>query len=58
MHWQTADRRLLKRINTLLDACLRDEFTPWPRRAATAPTTNRGPVSRPACPRPSSATTA
>ncbi|AFA72159.1 addiction module toxin, Txe/YoeB family [Gordonia polyisoprenivorans VH2] len=27
VHWQTADRRLLKRINTLLDACLRDAFT-------------------------------
>ncbi|MFM9376544.1 Txe/YoeB family addiction module toxin [Gordonia sp. VNK21] len=25
-HWQTADRRTLKRINTLIDACLRDPF--------------------------------
>ncbi|ALG86022.1 Txe/YoeB family addiction module toxin [Gordonia phthalatica] len=25
-HWQTADRRILKRINTLIDACLRDPF--------------------------------
>ncbi|EMQ97370.1 Txe/YoeB family addiction module toxin [Paeniglutamicibacter gangotriensis] len=25
-HWQTADRRILKRINTLLDACLRNPF--------------------------------
>ena len=24
VHWQTADRRTLKRINTLIDACLRD----------------------------------
>lgn len=27
VHWQAADRRLLKRIHTLLDACLRDAFT-------------------------------
>lgn len=26
VHWQTADRRVLKRINALLDACLRDPF--------------------------------
>lgn len=25
-YWQTADRRILKRINTLLDASLRDPF--------------------------------
>lgn len=25
-HWQMADRRTLKRINTLIDACLRDPF--------------------------------
>lgn len=25
-HWQAADRKVLKRINTLLDACLRDPF--------------------------------
>lgn len=25
-HWQQADRRVLKRINTLFDACLRDPF--------------------------------
>lgn len=25
-HWQVTDRRLLKRINTLIDACLRDPF--------------------------------
>lgn len=25
-NWQTADRRILKRINTLIDACLRDPF--------------------------------
>ncbi len=25
-HWQTADRRVLKRINKLIDACLRDPF--------------------------------
>ena len=25
-HWQTADRKILKRINTLIDACLRDPF--------------------------------
>ena len=25
-HWQTADRRVLKRINTLIDACLRASF--------------------------------
>lgn len=25
-HWQTADRRVLKRINSLIDACLRDPF--------------------------------
>ena len=23
-HWQRADRRVLKRVNTLIDACLRD----------------------------------
>lgn len=27
VHWQTADRRILKRINALIDACLRDPFT-------------------------------
>ncbi|WP_193599261.1 Txe/YoeB family addiction module toxin [Microbacterium sp. YJN-G] len=26
VHWQTADRRVLKRINALIDACLRDPF--------------------------------
>nr|WP_208390772.1 Txe/YoeB family addiction module toxin [Brooklawnia cerclae] len=26
VHWQTADRRILKRVNTLIDACLRDPF--------------------------------
>ncbi|WP_334169304.1 Txe/YoeB family addiction module toxin [Timonella senegalensis] len=26
VHWQTADRRVLKRINTLIDECLRDPF--------------------------------
>ena len=25
-YWQTADRRTLKRINALIDACLRDPF--------------------------------
>ena len=25
--WQTADRRIVKRINTLIDACLRDPFS-------------------------------
>ena len=25
-HWQTADRRVLKRVNTLIDACLREPF--------------------------------
>ena len=25
-HWQMADRRLVKRINTLIDACLRDPY--------------------------------
>lgn len=25
-HWQSADRRVLKRINTLIDACLREPF--------------------------------
>ena len=25
-HWQTADRKILKRVNTLIDACLRDPF--------------------------------
>ncbi|MDF1488416.1 Txe/YoeB family addiction module toxin [Tessaracoccus sp. HF-7] len=25
-HWQAADRRVLKRINTLIDACLREPF--------------------------------
>ena len=25
-YWQTADRRILKRINLLIDACLRDPF--------------------------------
>ena len=25
-HWQSVDRRILKRINTLIDACLRDPF--------------------------------
>ena len=32
-YWQTADRRVLKRINTLIDACLRDPFAgAWSRR--------------------------
>lgn len=26
VHWQTADRRVLKRANTLIEACLRDPF--------------------------------
>ena len=25
-HWQVADRRILKRINALIDACLREPF--------------------------------
>lgn len=25
-HWQATDRRVLKRINTLIDACLREPF--------------------------------
>ncbi len=25
-HWQTADRKVVKRINTLIDACLREPF--------------------------------
>ncbi|WP_028245506.1 Txe/YoeB family addiction module toxin [Pseudoclavibacter soli] len=25
-HWQSADRRMLKRINSLIDACLREPF--------------------------------
>ena len=25
-YWQSADRRILKRINLLIDACLRDPF--------------------------------
>ncbi|MGG5171525.1 Txe/YoeB family addiction module toxin [Pseudarthrobacter sp. J1738] len=25
-HWQTADRKILKRINLLIDACLREPF--------------------------------
>lgn len=25
-HWQTADRKVLKRINLLIDACLREPF--------------------------------
>lgn len=25
-HWQTTDRRTLKRINALIDACLREPF--------------------------------
>ncbi|MGO1590987.1 MAG: Txe/YoeB family addiction module toxin [Ancrocorticia sp.] len=25
-YWQTADRRILKRINTLIDACLREPY--------------------------------
>ena len=25
-HWQTTDRKVLKRINTLIDAALRDPF--------------------------------
>ncbi|GHD84270.1 MULTISPECIES: Txe/YoeB family addiction module toxin [Kocuria] len=25
-YWQTADRRILKRINLLIDACLREPF--------------------------------
>lgn len=25
-HWQTADRKILKRINTFIAACLRDPF--------------------------------
>jgi addiction module toxin, txe/yoeB family len=26
-HWQTADRRILKRINTLIDACLHEPLS-------------------------------
>jgi toxin YoeB len=26
-HWQVADRKVVKRINTLIDACLRDPFS-------------------------------
>lgn len=25
-HWQTANRRTFKRLNALIDACLRDPF--------------------------------
>lgn len=25
-HWQAADRKILKRVNTLIDACLREPF--------------------------------
>jgi len=25
-HWQTIDRRVLKRVNTLIDSCLREPF--------------------------------
>ncbi len=25
-HWQTADRRIVKRVNLLIDACLREPF--------------------------------
>ncbi|GAB24417.1 putative toxin [Gordonia polyisoprenivorans NBRC 16320 = JCM 10675] len=51
VHWQSVDRRLLTRINTLLDACLRDAFTgigkPEPltpgRCGITIPTLQRTP---------------
>ncbi len=26
-YWQSNDRKILKRINTLIDACLRDPFS-------------------------------
>ncbi|WP_073707125.1 Txe/YoeB family addiction module toxin [Glutamicibacter sp. 0426] len=26
VHWQTADRRVLKRVNTLIESCLPDPF--------------------------------
>lgn len=26
LHWQHTDRKILKRINTLIEACLRDPF--------------------------------
>lgn len=26
-HWQVTDRRVLKRINTLIEACLREPYT-------------------------------
>lgn len=26
-YWQTTDRKILKRINTLIEACLREPFT-------------------------------
>ena len=26
-HWQATDRKILKRINTLIEACLRDPFS-------------------------------
>ncbi|QPK78956.1 Txe/YoeB family addiction module toxin [Corynebacterium lizhenjunii] len=26
-YWQTADRKVLKRINSLIDACMRDPFS-------------------------------
>lgn len=26
LHWQTSDRQILRRINKLVDACLRDPF--------------------------------
>lgn len=26
-YWQTSDRKVLKRINTLIDACLRESFS-------------------------------
>lgn len=25
-HWQTGDRKILERVNTLMDACLREPF--------------------------------
>lgn len=31
-HWQKADRRILKRINTLIDACLREPFAGMGKR--------------------------
>ena len=37
-YWQKADRRILKRVNTLIDAALRDPFVSVnPSSSSTAP---------------------